>query len=89
MFDGALSHIRVVISQHSSGTILHQTSSRLRRDIIKVELPGVGDSGRRMGPFPNDIPHPEKSGPFPPLEPQQTLDNTRPEKHAGRKVAMP
>lgn len=32
--------------------------------VIKIEPPGQGDPGRRLGPFPNDVPHPEKSGLF-------------------------
>lgn len=33
-------------------------------DVLKVEPPGRGDEARRAGPFPGDIPHPEKSGRF-------------------------
>jgi crotonobetainyl-CoA:carnitine CoA-transferase CaiB-like acyl-CoA transferase len=33
-------------------------------DVIKVEPPGRGDEARRAGPFPDDVPHPEKSGLF-------------------------
>lgn len=32
--------------------------------VIKVEQPGVGDPTRNEAPFPDDIPHPEKSGLF-------------------------
>ncbi len=32
-------------------------------DVVKVEPPG-GDPARRLGPFPDDIPHPERSGMF-------------------------
>ena len=33
-------------------------------DVVKVERPGVGDPARRIGPFPEDVPHPEKSALF-------------------------
>ncbi len=33
-------------------------------DVIKIERPPAGDVSRRHGPFPNDVPHPEKSGLF-------------------------
>lgn len=32
--------------------------------VIKIERPGGGDPARRLGPFPGDVPHPEKSGLF-------------------------
>ncbi len=32
--------------------------------VIKIERPDGGDPCRRFGPFPNDTPHPEKSGLF-------------------------
>ncbi len=33
-------------------------------EVIKIEPPGVGDSTRQHGPFPDDIPHAERSGLF-------------------------
>jgi crotonobetainyl-CoA:carnitine CoA-transferase CaiB-like acyl-CoA transferase len=33
-------------------------------EVIKVEEPGSGDQSRKRGPFPKDVPHPEKSGLF-------------------------
>jgi crotonobetainyl-CoA:carnitine CoA-transferase CaiB-like acyl-CoA transferase len=32
--------------------------------VIKIEPPIHGDPGRQLGPFPNDVPHPEASGLF-------------------------
>ncbi len=36
----------------------------LGAEVIKVETPGEGDAARRRGPFPNGVPHHEKSGTF-------------------------
>ena len=33
----------------------------LGADVVKLEAPGVGDPARRRGPFPDDVPHPERS----------------------------
>ena len=33
-------------------------------EVIKIETPSIGDEARRRGPFPSDVPHPERSGLF-------------------------
>ncbi len=65
MADAALAGLRVVewgdfIAPSYCGKLL----ADLGAEVVKVELPGRGDRARRQGPFPNDDPHPEKSGLF-------------------------
>jgi len=51
-------------------------------EVLKVERPGIGDEARRRGPFPDDIPHQERSGLFLYLNTNKlgiTLDYTTPE----------
>ena len=47
-----------VISAPYCGRLL----AGLGAEVIKVENPGSGDKARANGPFPDDVPHPEKSG---------------------------
>ncbi|HCV00119.1 MAG TPA: hypothetical protein DGL25_02870 [Dehalococcoidia bacterium] len=62
--DGALSDLRVVeYAQGITGPFCGKAFADLGADVIKVE-PIQGDRSRQDGPFPDDEPHPEKSGRF-------------------------
>jgi crotonobetainyl-CoA:carnitine CoA-transferase CaiB-like acyl-CoA transferase len=53
----------------------------LGAEVVKIEPPGRGDRAREAGPFPQGVPHPERSGLFLYLNSNKrsvTLDPTRP-----------
>jgi crotonobetainyl-CoA:carnitine CoA-transferase CaiB-like acyl-CoA transferase len=54
-------------------------------EVIKIEPPG-GDAAREHGPFPNDIPHLERSGLFLVLNSGKKSITLRPQTPAGREV---
>ena len=62
---GALSDLRVLdFTHYIAGPYATKLLADYGADVLKVERPGVGDGARRIGPFPDDVPHPEKSGTF-------------------------
>jgi crotonobetainyl-CoA:carnitine CoA-transferase CaiB-like acyl-CoA transferase len=62
---GALKGVRVVEwSSLVSAPFCGKLLGELGAEVIKIEPPGVGDDSRRLGPFPNDVPHAERSGLF-------------------------
>lgn len=64
MSDKALSGLKVIeYGQFYSAAYCAKLMGDLGAEVIKVEPP-EGDESRRHGPFPDDIPHPEKSGLF-------------------------
>ena len=64
MADKALSGTRVLeYAQFVSGPYCTKLMADLGAEVIKIEPP-EGDIARKRGPFPGDIPHPERSGLF-------------------------
>ncbi len=64
MPDGALTGLKVLdFTHYVAGPYCAKLLADYGADVIKVEAP-AGDGARRIGPFPNDTPHPEKSGLF-------------------------
>ena len=65
MAEQALEGLKVVeYGQFISASYCTKMMADLGAEVIKVEEPGVGDESRRYGPFPDDVPHPERSGLF-------------------------
>jgi len=61
----ALAGIKVLEFGHLiSAPYCAKLMADLGAEVIKVEMPPEGYEARRYGPFPNDAPHPEKSGLF-------------------------
>ena len=60
-----LSDLRVLDLTHGiAGPYCTKLLADFGADIIKVERPDTGDFARSLGPFPQDVPHAEKSGLF-------------------------
>ena len=65
MEDTALKTLKVIdLTQHIAGPYCTKLLADYGADVIKVERPDGGDPARRMWPFPDHEPHPEKSGVF-------------------------
>lgn len=65
MSELALSGVRVIdLTHYISGPYCTKLLAGLGAEVIKIERPIEGDGSRRLGPFPEDRPHLEKSGLF-------------------------
>lgn len=59
---GALEGLLVLdLSENVAGPFCTKLLAGFGALVVKVERPGLGDRTRRVGPFPDDDPHPEKS----------------------------
>ena len=65
MSQQALSGLFVLdLSENISGPFCTKLLADYGAEVIKIEKPEEGDPARKMGPFPGDEPHREKSGIF-------------------------
>ena len=65
MQESALEGIKVLeLGHHISAPYCVKLLADYGAEVIKVEPPTEGDRSRRMGPFPEDVPHLEKGGLF-------------------------
>ena len=65
MEEQPLSDLRIIDLTHGiAGPYCTKLLADYGADVVKVEKPGSGDYTRSLGPFQNDVPHPEKSGIF-------------------------
>ena len=64
MTAGLLAGVNVLdLGRRISAPYCTKVLAQMGADVIKLESPD-GDEARKMGPFPGDVPHPEKSGLF-------------------------
>lgn len=61
----ALAGLRVVeLCEMIAGPYCTKALADMGAEVVKVEKPACGDPARRAGPFPQDVPHRERSGLF-------------------------
>lgn len=65
MLEAALADLKILdLTHYIAGPHCTKLLADYGADVIKIERPAMGDGGRRLGPFPNDEPHIEKSAIF-------------------------
>ena len=87
MAEIALKGVRVLdISEGIAGPCCTRFLGGYGAEVIKVEKPGEGDKSRKVGPFPEDLPHPERSALFLHLNINKKGITMNLEVAAGRKI---
>ncbi len=87
MSDKALEGLRVLeYCRMVSGPYCGKLLADLGAEVVKVEEPPSGDPARLRGPFPEDVPDPEKSGLFLYLNTNKLGITLSLQKEAGRRV---
>ena len=87
MSQQAFSNVKVLeFSDFISGPYCGKLLSNMGAQVIKIERPGLGDKARSWGPFPDKIPHLEKSGLFLFLNTGKKSITLNLESAAGRKI---
>jgi len=65
MAEEPMAKLRVLdLTHYIAGPYCTKLLAGLGAEVVKIERPDGGDPARRLGPFPDDIPDPEKSGLF-------------------------
>jgi crotonobetainyl-CoA:carnitine CoA-transferase CaiB-like acyl-CoA transferase len=83
----ALSGIKVLeFADFVTGPFCGKYLASMGAEVIKIEKPGSGDKARSWGPFPDDLPHPEKSGLFMYLNTDKIGITLNVETDAGKKI---
>jgi CoA:oxalate CoA-transferase len=87
MYRRALSGIKLLeFSDFVCGPYCGKLMADMGAEVIKIEKPGLGDKARSWGPFPDDLPNPEKSGLFLFLNTNKSGVTLNVETAAGRKM---
>src|SRR6476646_5984850 len=85
---GPLSGLRVVdLTEHVAAAFATKQLADYGADVIKIERPG-GDPARRLGPFPDDQPDPERCGLFVSLNTNKRSVVLDPGTSSGREVVL-
>jgi len=84
-----LDGIRVIeLAQYISGPYCGMLLAGLGARVTKVEEPAGGDIARRCGPYPQDVPHPDRSGLFHYLNRNKRGITLDVRKSAGREILI-